>query len=99
MTWLCFEVLACVRCGSQPPSSSSLPLPRVLICAALCLACGTACRSVNVARTPGRLMALRRIADRLHSFGLDAHIIGPQECGERFNGLIRTDDLVGGADH
>ena len=52
--------------------------------------------SITVARSPERMTALHRIADRVRAFGLDAEMISPEECGRRYNGLMKTDDLEGG---
>ena len=54
------------------------------------------CGSVTVARTPDRMIALKRIADRVRAFGLDAEVISPNECGQKYNGLMRTDNIEGG---
>jgi glycine cleavage system aminomethyltransferase T/glycine/D-amino acid oxidase-like deaminating enzyme len=53
-----------------------------------------ACGSVNVARTPERVVQLRRIVASARSFGVEAEFISPQEAG-RLWPLMRTDDLAG----
>jgi len=52
------------------------------------------CGSVNVARTPERMQVLRKQAALAHSFGVECHLISPQEAGERYP-VMRTDDLQG----
>ena len=52
------------------------------------------CGSVNVARTPERMQMLRKQAALAHSFGVECHLISPQEAGERYP-VMRTDDLQG----
>ena len=49
------------------------------------------CGSITVARTPERLTALRRTADRVRSFGLDAEVVGPEECGRLWTGPCGTE--------
>lgn len=52
------------------------------------------CGSVNIARTPERLVQFKRIVASARSFGVEAEIISPQEAG-RLWPLMRTDDLAG----
>ena len=52
------------------------------------------CGSVNVASTPERMQVLRKQAAMAHSFGVECHLISPQEAGERYP-VMRTDDLHG----
>jgi 4-methylaminobutanoate oxidase (formaldehyde-forming) len=52
------------------------------------------CGSVNVASTPERMQVLRKQAALAHSFGVECHLISPQEAGERYP-VMRTDDLQG----
>ena len=52
------------------------------------------CGSVNVARTPERMIAYRRQVALARGFGVEMHLISPQEAGERWP-LLRTDDLQG----
>ncbi|NDE42656.1 MAG: FAD-dependent oxidoreductase, partial [Betaproteobacteria bacterium] len=52
------------------------------------------CGSVNVASTPERMQMLRKQAAMAHSFGVECHLISPQEAGERYP-VMRTDDLQG----
>ena len=52
------------------------------------------CGSVNVASTPERMQLLRKQAAMAHSFGVECHLISPQEAGERYP-VMRTDDLQG----
>ena len=59
------------------------------------------CGSINVARTPERMEVFKRQLVRARSFGLEGHLLTPEECGEKYAGLdgvdlLRTDDLVGG---
>jgi glycine/D-amino acid oxidase-like deaminating enzyme/glycine cleavage system aminomethyltransferase T len=54
------------------------------------------CGSVSVARTEDRLAMFRRNKARAEAYGIEAHVISPEECGERMGGTIATDDLVGG---
>jgi glycine cleavage system aminomethyltransferase T/glycine/D-amino acid oxidase-like deaminating enzyme len=53
-----------------------------------------ACGSVNVARTPERMQTLRRQAALARSFGVEVHVISPQEAGDLYP-VMRTDDLQG----
>ena len=39
---------------------------------------------------------MKRNAARARSYGLEAELFTPSECNEKMNGLLRTDDLVGG---
>jgi glycine cleavage system T protein len=50
--------------------------------------------SISLARTPERMVELRRAASMARSFGVDVEPITPAEAGRRWP-LIRTDDLVG----
>jgi len=43
------------------------------------------------------MTVLRRTADRIRSFGLEAQIVDAKTCGELYNGIIRTEDLEGGS--
>jgi 4-methylaminobutanoate oxidase (formaldehyde-forming) len=52
------------------------------------------CGSVNVARTPERMLAYRRQLALARGFGVEMHLISPREAGERWP-LLRTDDLQG----
>jgi 4-methylaminobutanoate oxidase (formaldehyde-forming) len=52
------------------------------------------CGSVNVASTPQRMVELRRNAAMAASFGLEAHVLSPQEAGERWPHM-RIDDIPG----
>jgi 4-methylaminobutanoate oxidase (formaldehyde-forming) len=50
--------------------------------------------SVSLARTPERMVELRRAASMAGAFGVEVEPITPAEAGRRWP-LIRTDDLVG----
>ena len=52
------------------------------------------CGSVNVARTPQRLKVLKKQVSMANSFGVECHLISPQEAGDRYP-VMRTDDLAG----
>jgi glycine cleavage system aminomethyltransferase T/glycine/D-amino acid oxidase-like deaminating enzyme len=52
------------------------------------------CGSVNVARTPERMMVLRKQLAMARSFGVECHEISPLEAGDRYP-IMRTDDLQG----
>ncbi|RYX94072.1 MAG: FAD-dependent oxidoreductase [Comamonadaceae bacterium] len=52
------------------------------------------CGSVNVARTPERMKVLKKQAAMANSFGVECHLISPQEAGEKYP-VMRTDDLQG----
>jgi 4-methylaminobutanoate oxidase (formaldehyde-forming) len=52
------------------------------------------CGSISVARTPERLIELKRGASMARCFGVDVEVIAPSEAG-RLWPLMRTDDLVG----
>lgn len=52
------------------------------------------CGSVNVARTPERMMVLRKQASLARSFGVEVQLITPTEAGTLFP-VMRTDDLQG----
>jgi 4-methylaminobutanoate oxidase (formaldehyde-forming) len=50
--------------------------------------------SISVARTPERMVELKRLASMARCFGVDVEVIAPAEAGRRWP-LMRTDDLVG----
>ena len=52
------------------------------------------CGSISVARTPERLVELKRGASMARCFGVDIEVISPAEAG-RLWPLMRTDDLAG----
>ncbi len=52
------------------------------------------CGSLTVARTPARMIQLRRTAALAAAFGVEAHLCSPAEAGRRWP-LMRTDDLIG----
>ncbi len=52
------------------------------------------CGSVNVARTPERMIAFKRQVALARGFGVEMHLISPREAGQRWP-LLRTDDLLG----
>ncbi len=52
------------------------------------------CGGLTVARTPDRMVALRRTAASAAAYGLDCELLTPAQAGERYP-LIRTDDLLG----
>ena len=52
------------------------------------------CGSLSVARTPERLIELKRGASMARCFGVDIEVISPAEAGRRWP-LMRTDDLAG----
>jgi 4-methylaminobutanoate oxidase (formaldehyde-forming) len=52
------------------------------------------CGSVNIAKTPERLIQTKRIIASAASFGVEAHFITPQEAGKHWP-LMRTADLQG----
>ncbi len=52
------------------------------------------CGSVNVARTPERMKVLKKQAAMANSFGVECHLITPQEAGDKYP-VMRTDDLQG----
>jgi 4-methylaminobutanoate oxidase (formaldehyde-forming) len=52
------------------------------------------CGSISVARTGERLIELKRGASMARCFGVDVHVISPDEAG-RLWPLMRTDDLAG----
>ncbi|HET8578427.1 MAG TPA: FAD-dependent oxidoreductase [Methylomirabilota bacterium] len=52
------------------------------------------CGSVSVARTPDRMIQLKRNASLARSYGITAEVITPAEAGA-LSPLMRTDDLVG----
>lgn len=52
------------------------------------------CGSITVARTPERVIQLKRTVATARSFGVEAEFVSPQEAG-RLWPLMRTDDLAG----
>ena len=52
------------------------------------------CGSLNVARTPERLVSMQRQMARAKSFGIEFEFVSPAEAGERVP-ILRTDDLAG----
>jgi 4-methylaminobutanoate oxidase (formaldehyde-forming) len=52
------------------------------------------CGSITVARTPERVVQLRRTVATARSFGVEAHFVTPAEAGKLWP-LMRTDDLAG----
>src|SRR5439155_14960945 len=52
------------------------------------------CGSLNVARTPERLILLKRQMARAKGFGIDFEFISPMEAGAIYP-ILRTDDLAG----
>ena len=52
------------------------------------------CGSLNVARTPDRLKAMKRQMARARSFGIEFEFVSPAEAG-RIAPTLRTDDLAG----
>jgi glycine cleavage system aminomethyltransferase T/glycine/D-amino acid oxidase-like deaminating enzyme len=52
------------------------------------------CGGVTVARTPDRMMQLRRTAAAAAAYGLDCELISPAQAGELYP-VMATDDLVG----
>ena len=52
------------------------------------------CGSLNVARTPERLVSMQRQMARAKSFGIDFTFVSPEEAG-RIAPILRTDDLAG----
>jgi 4-methylaminobutanoate oxidase (formaldehyde-forming) len=52
------------------------------------------CGSLNVARTPDRLLLFKRQMARAKSFGIDFEFISPAEAGAIYP-ILRTDDLSG----
>ena len=53
------------------------------------------CGSVNVASTPERMQVLKKQTAMARSFGVECHLISPQEVAGRYP-IMRTDDLQGG---
>ncbi len=53
------------------------------------------CGSLSVARTPERLVQLKRTAAIARAYGVACEVVGPREAGELWP-VMRTDDLVGG---
>ncbi len=52
------------------------------------------CGSVNVASTPERLKVLKKQVALARSFGVECHLISPQEALDKYP-IIRADDLTG----
>ncbi len=52
------------------------------------------CGSLNVARTPERLVSMKRQMARAKSFGIEFTFVSPEEAG-RIAPILRTDDLAG----
>ena len=52
------------------------------------------CGSLNVARTPERLVSMKRQMARAKSFGIEFEFVSPAEAGRRAP-ILRTDDLAG----
>ena len=52
------------------------------------------CGSLNVARTPERLVSMKRQMARAKSFGIEFEFVSPEEAGRRMP-ILRTDDLAG----
>jgi 4-methylaminobutanoate oxidase (formaldehyde-forming) len=52
------------------------------------------CGSLNVARTPERLVSMKRQMARAKSFGIEFEFVSPAEAG-RIAPILRTDDLAG----
>jgi glycine cleavage system aminomethyltransferase T/glycine/D-amino acid oxidase-like deaminating enzyme len=52
------------------------------------------CGSLNVAKTPQRLVLMKRQMARAKSFGIEFEFVSPQEAG-RIAPVLRTDDLAG----
>lgn len=52
------------------------------------------CGSVNVARTAERMQVLKKQTAMASAFGVECHLISPQEAGALYP-LMRTDDLQG----
>ncbi|MBM3531594.1 MAG: FAD-dependent oxidoreductase [Alphaproteobacteria bacterium] len=52
------------------------------------------CGAVTVARTPERMILLKRMVATARSFGIEAHLVSPEEAGKLWP-LMRTDDLAG----
>jgi len=52
------------------------------------------CGGLTVARTPERMVALRRTVATAAAYGLECDLLSAAEAGERYP-LLRTDDLVG----
>ncbi len=52
------------------------------------------CGSVNVASTPERLKVLKKQVAMAHSFGVECHLISPQEALDKYP-ILRSDDLTG----
>src|SRR6185312_10651435 len=49
------------------------------------------CGSLNVARTPERLLSMKRQMARAKSFGIDFEFVSPADAGQRVP-ILRTDD-------
>ncbi len=58
------------------------------------------CGSLTIAATPERFEIIKRNAARARSYGLEAEVVTPEECGKIMShdgvDLIRTDDVTGG---
>ncbi|KRE61721.1 FAD-dependent oxidoreductase [Nostocoides sp. Soil756] len=52
------------------------------------------CGGLTLARTPERMVQLRRTAASASAYDLECELLTPEQAGERYP-LIRTDDLVG----
>jgi 4-methylaminobutanoate oxidase (formaldehyde-forming) len=52
------------------------------------------CGSISVARTPERMVQLKRNAAMANAYGVEAHVIALDEAAARYP-IMRTDDLVG----
>jgi 4-methylaminobutanoate oxidase (formaldehyde-forming) len=52
------------------------------------------CGSLSVARTPERLIQLKRTAASARAYGVDCQLISPREAGALWP-LMRTEDLIG----
>jgi 4-methylaminobutanoate oxidase (formaldehyde-forming) len=52
------------------------------------------CGSVNVAQTAERMVQFRRIAAAARGFGVEMHLVSPEEAG-KLCPILRTDDLAG----
>ena len=53
--------------------------------------------SLIVAKSEDRMTQLRRTMAMAETFGVEAHIISPEEANEKWGGLLRTDDILGAA--
>jgi glycine cleavage system aminomethyltransferase T/glycine/D-amino acid oxidase-like deaminating enzyme len=52
------------------------------------------CGSVNVAKTPERMKVLKKQLAMANAFGVECHLITPQEAGDKYP-VMRIDDLQG----